>query len=241
MNRYSLFIPVCLLASVFAHAADTLRSNTQTRVVAATQIFVPPGFDDSDNVQVIIHGSLFTCYKMAAPLVHIDLPNQTVYVAANAYPTGGNCWSDVVVPFDQIVDVGRLPAGNYQVIQVAPKGSANLQATLTVAAFSANSVDDNLFASVSQSFVDTTMTPPMIHVIGTLPSSCLYLSEVRVHHRAAHIVEVLPILARTPGKDCLPTSIRFDVTSPLPTIEPGPWLLYTRSINGQALSAVQTF
>jgi hypothetical protein len=241
MNRYQLLVSIGLLASVGA-AAQTIQSTSKPQIIALSQIFIPPGFDDYDNAQVIVRGYMpNTCYKIAPPLAHVDQANQTIYIAAQAYPTKQALCSEMLVSFSQTIDLGRLPAGNYQVIQLNPNGTAGLQAQLTVAESQTGGPNDYLFASVNQSFVDMSLNPAQIHVIGTLPSPCLYLQEVRVLHRAAHIVEVLPIVGRHEGATCSPNPVPFDVTRPLPSVEPGPWLLYTRSINGQALSSVEMF
>ncbi|MDR3608339.1 MAG: hypothetical protein P4M08_13295 [Oligoflexia bacterium] len=244
MTREIIFAAICLLttASAWAQSAPT---GTPT-ILNVSQIFVPPGFDNNDNVQVILRSNVpNTCYKISNPISHVDLATQTIYVAAQGFRTAGEFCGEIFIVFNQTVNLGRLPSGDYKVVQIKPDGTEGTQAELTVATAKPTWTEDNLYASVDQAFVDTSTGTPVVRLVGTLPSPCFAMQEIHVLHRAAHIVEVLPVMAPVTTQDqmasCSGKPVPFDVTETLPAVEPGAWLLYTRSINGQSLVNVQAF
>jgi hypothetical protein len=100
--------------------------------------------------------------------------------------------------------------------------------------------DDYLYAPVKHARIDQ-VAPRTLILSGTFSSDCMEMQEVKVIHRAPNIVEVLPIAAYKTGSSCQPAATPFEVKVQLPTTEPGDTLIYVRSLNGQAISLVETF
>lgn len=212
--------------------------------IPADDLFAPPGFDDNDNVQVVVHGQLInTCYKVAPPTVNVDRAHHLITVSAQAYVYPG-CWClQVLVPFTQTIDLGILPAGHYQVVEYNKAGTLIHQASLPVSVAITSNPDDALYAPVKNAKVDLGAPGSAKTLVlgGTFSSDCMELQEVKVLHRLPNIIEVLPIAAYKTGSECKPSPQPFEARVTLPETVPGDTLIYVRSLNGQALSIVEPF
>lgn len=212
--------------------------------ILSENVFVPQGFDDNDNVQLIVHGQLInTCYKAAPPLVEVDRARHLITVSAQSYVYSG-CWClEVLAPITQTVDLGLLPAGKYRVVESDLSGRLIHDVSLPVAVSASAAPDDLLYAPVKQARLEssTTNSKKTLVLSGAFSSSCLEMQEVKVLSRTPHILEVLPIAAYKAGSDCKPKTRPFEVRVNLPSVEPGDTLVYVRSLNGQAISLVEPF
>jgi hypothetical protein len=212
--------------------------------VSSEEIFAPPGFDDNDNAQIVVHGELLnTCFKAAPPLVNVDAANHLITVTPQAYSYSG-CWClDVLVPFTQTVDLGLLRAGQYKVMEMNAQGKRVHDVLLPVEVARSASPDDALYAPVKQAKVELGApgTQNTLVLSGSFSSDCMEMQEVKTFHRTANIVEVLPIAAYKAGTSCTPNPKPFEVRVKLPAVAPGNTLLYVRSLNGQAVTDVELF
>jgi hypothetical protein len=80
--------------------------------------YIPGGFDSNDQVQVVGEG-IFpnTCYRpVATPKVEVDSVTRQIKVAPHALKYDGFCLQ-MLVRFDQTVNLGVMPAGTYHLIQ----------------------------------------------------------------------------------------------------------------------------
>lgn len=87
-------------------------------VVEPKEVFAPPGFDDNDNdnAQLVVAGSFPSNCCKAGPLNStVDIGKKEIRLRSEAY-FQDNCWCLFVeVPFQQTVDLGVLPSGDYKV------------------------------------------------------------------------------------------------------------------------------
>ena len=81
-------------------------------------IFVPLGFDDNDNVEVVLHGHFTSnCSKVGPLSATVDEATKTILVSAKAWSyTSDRCLDqEMYTSFVQIVSVGVVEKGDYTV------------------------------------------------------------------------------------------------------------------------------
>jgi len=208
------------------------------------EIFAPPGFDDNDNVQVVLQSQLInTCYKVAQPEVNVDRANHLITVASQAYVYESSWCLQVLIPVTQTVDLGILPAGHYRVVEYNTVGRLVHDVSLPVEVSITAAADDFLYAPVKNAKINlgAAGSPKTLVLSGTFSSDCLEMQEVKLLHRIPNVIEVLPVAAYKTGTTCKPNPKPFEVSVTLPAVEPGETLVYVRSLNGQSISEVVPF
>lgn len=209
----------------------------ELKPIKATNLFVPVGYDDNDEITIVVDGYLpDPCHKLKQPTVKVDAQRKTVSVMPMAALYKGHC-PDVTVPFQQVVHVGVLNAGNYTVEQ----WDQSLKETLAVKTAAGPGPDDYLYAPIDQAQVLETEGGKSLAVLkGRFTNTCLRMQEVRVID-SGKTIEVLPImekLDRTPQGACERTEKPFEWRAVLPKKAAGRYLLHVRSLDGQAVNTV---
>lgn len=220
-------------------------------VMVPDNVFVPYGFDNNDNSQVIIEGEFpNTCYRVGPTEVAVDEEKKRITITNQAYFYNGCFCEFVLVPWTKTVDLGIRSAGDYQIFVRTRTPKDALRGTLNVAVAkqTADSYgpDDHLYAPVSDAYMESNQNGAPFHLIlrGRFMDSCLKLKEVKVIHdtaRAPNVVVVLPIAERIEG-DCLPDTKPFEtkVAVDHPDLK-GKVLLHVRTLNGNSLNQVIDF
>jgi hypothetical protein len=239
-------LPLMLFASLLNGSAWAQDSFPAPKLVnnPSDDIFAPPGFDENDNTQIVAYSQLInTCYKAAPPDVEIDKGTKQIRVSTRAYVYAG-CWClQVILPVVQTIDLGPLPAGDYQVVELDGTGRPLRHLPMRIAESRTPAPDEFLYAPVKQARLDlgAAGSAKTLILSGTFSSSCMEMQEIKVLHRAPNIVEVLPIAAYKTGSTCDPVQTPFEVKVALPAPDAGNNLIYVRSLNGQAISIVEPF
>lgn len=204
----------------------------------AKHFFMPPGFDNNDNAQLVLNGMLpNTCYKSANAKVEIDETNKRILVTPQAFFYPG-CWClQVLVPYTQTIDLGVLQQGDYTVVEMDERGSGLARGTLPIAQARSSAPDDFLYAPIKAARIDRQGTSQNLILSGQL-SSCMRFKEVKVLTRVPHLIEVLPI-AEEDGSDCSGAPRAFEQTVSLPDLEHGTTLIHIRSLNGQSINLIE--
>lgn len=208
-----------------------------------SQVFVPNGFDDNDNVEVIVHGHFKnSCYRVGSIYGTVDNETREVHIHAKAFLYQGDTCIEMAVPFTQSVKLGMLPAGNYTV-----KGGAN-DVNLTVSHSTSTSPDDYLYAPVEQVEIERTtesFSVVNLKVKGTFPllaEGCMRLKEVRAFTSPDNVLVVLPISEIVTGEDCSNHTSAFqrsfEHAQPLNINLADEVLVHVRVLNGQSLNRV---
>lgn len=196
-------------------------------------VFVPHGFDDNDEVVVVVEGYLpDTCFKLAE--VEVISKDDEITVVQRMREYSGTCF-DVTVPFTQVIKVGTLKSGNYQVKVI---GGAD-RTPLYVKPATKLGPDDYFYASVESARVDRlTATLRM-----RLTNSCLRIEKYEKNH-TGRTVQLLPIMrlqsASEAGHPCVEQDELFEEIVDLKSLalEPGRHLLHVRSLEGQSVNVV---
>jgi hypothetical protein len=211
--------------------------------VQSEQLFAPPGFDSNDVAQIVVHGEYAnTCYRSAMPGVSLDRVNRVITVAPKAY-LRTSCWcAPVRVAFTQPVELGILAPGKYRVVEFDKRGALLHETALVISPSDTASTDDFLYAPVKSAQVVRAGANRELVLSGTFSSECLELQEIRTLHRAAGVIEVLPIVSYKTGSGCDNARAReFEARAKLPATDPGETLVHVRLLNGQAINLVERF
>lgn len=204
------------------------------------KIFVPQGFDDNDNVEVIVQGEFpDSCYQIGRTSAQVSLEKKLITVTATSYRYTGSGCTQVVSPFLQSVKLGVLTKGTYKVVF---KFDEKIAASLPVSERATESPEDYLYAPVENAYLnfDQKTEKPLLTIQGHFPymfMGCMVMREVRTK-RSSDVLVVQPIAAIVHGEECHDQSSdhSFEVKQSIaePFNEVG--LIHVRVLNGDSLN-----
>jgi hypothetical protein len=233
-------LSVSLVAVLALSAQGALAADLGPELIEAQYHtgYTPDGFDTNDSAQVVAEG-LFpnTCFRPATPLVRVDHEKKTVTVDSKAYYYEGFCLQ-MLVPYDQTLDLGLLKAGKYDVIQKVRQGElAPSLGELNVRVATNSSADDFLYAPISQAFFESKDGKKSVRVTGEFTNSCLELVDVMINVQTK--VVVLQPISELKTENCRTGKFPFERTVELPAdMKAGRYLIHVRSLNGKAVNTL---
>ena len=233
MNRIFMTITIGLLAQELGAAAAAKAAELVP--VSVQQAFIPVGFDDNDEVEVVLDGQLPNgCYRIATPRQRLDPVTNTIEVTAMAFYYPGDC-DPFVVPFTISANVGVLAATDYvvKVGGVAPMA-------LTVKHSTSVGPDDFLYASVDQVSIEVIPERRSIiaYITGRFTNSCMGWDRVELTD-SGETLELLPIIQMRAGSDCHAVDVHYKgVKVALPWRKMGRYLLHVRTMSGKSANNV---
>lgn len=206
------------------------------------RVFTPHGFDDNDNVQVVLDGELKnTCYKAGPVRAKVDAATNTIWIHDHNYYYEGSWCAEVVTPYVRPVELGILEQGRYKVVVENDEGLTIQKGEMKVTASSTLAPDDYLYAPVSEMSVKAGRDGnPQLTLRGTFANTCMKLKAVRPQYSPDNVIEVLPI-AEMGTTNCQTMDVPFSETIPLTKVPTGRTLIHVRSLNGQSLNRVFEF
>lgn len=226
---------VLCLGLTVSFGVNVAVADVEQRLVDAKiqNIYVPFGYDDNDEVVVVVDGYLpDTCFKLAnTEVVRVD---EKIAVVQKAREYSGNCF-DVTVPFTVTVKLGVLQKGNYSL--AANHGT--LTDKLNVKEATKAGPDDFFYAPVEAARVDRASAI----LQGRFTNNCLKIEEVKLSH-TGKTVQALPIMKLlTPtqaGHACETGDFTFEHAVSLSDLklDSGRHLLHVRSLDGQSVNTV---
>lgn len=202
--------------------------------VEARQLFVPVGFDDNDEVVVVLDGYLRdTCHKMTEAVVQKDLAHNTIQIQQRARVFEGGVCLDMTVPYTNVIHLGALPTGSFTIAT----NQGKVIERLNVNRAASPGPDDHLYAPVDSARI----ADGKVVLEGRFTNTCLQIQEVKVEH-TGNTIQVLPIMSLVPetqaGGKCEATEVAFEQSVALPALNAGRYLLHVRSLNGQSVNIV---
>ncbi len=230
--KLSLCLCTLLVAApvLTAHAEEP---GQPTRIqVALEKAFVPEGFDDNDLTQMVVTGQFSdTCHKVGPTEVKVDDATGRVDLVQTAYKYSDNC-QRMVVPFSQVVGVGLLKAGKYEVDDAT---TSNVLGKLSVARATKTAADDYLYAPV----VDADLLRGEVELRGVFTDRCTKVQNILVNTSNDAIV-VQPIVRRYGNAaQCPTTHVPFRVRAKIPAaLRRGEYLLHVRSMSGNSINKI---
>ena len=202
--------------------------------VQVARIFVPSGFDDNDEIQVVLDGQLPDgCHKLAHTELRRSEGSNAIVAVQWARKFPGQC-PIVFVDFSTVINIGRLAAGEYAV------SSPGLDPrTLAVEAAPSNGQDNFIYANLDSVYVESGDGPIFrAELSGTMTNSCLKWGETKVIDQGDVLI-ILPIMIYEDNGQCHVISEPFTKLVPLPDRLPdGRNLVHVRSMNGQSVNYV---
>ena len=229
-----------LLAALLSPVAfaDTPRDGELVEV-SSELVFIPSGFDDNDEVQVILDGYLpNACYRMTRPEYKLDEDTGVLTVKAMARYFASPC-VEALIPFTQVVEVGVLPMGNYK----ATTNNGDLQKPFHIKEANNAGPDDFLYAPVEGTNVTKSRTGELLATVkGRFTDTCMQWDRSIVGDLVDGAIVIQPLMTHDPGEEfCLPVLVPFEQEITIPNgLEPGRYLLHVRSLNGKAVNRVFT-
>jgi hypothetical protein len=225
-----------ILLTILSLSAITNAStaNSTLRPIAFEAFYVPQGFDDNDNVQVVAEGHFpDSCYRLGEVLYSVDKPTRTVHVQATAYKVEGLC-AQITVPFSRVINLGRLDHVSYQVVDLVDK---NTKEQFSVLPAKTDSIDDFFYAPVQQAIAESDGHKGTLTLTGVFNNSCLEFKEVRIE-KQPKVVVVQPIAVLNQTMPCHDGQFPFKKEVPLANNIGGHFLLHVRTMSGNAINSL---
>lgn len=230
----------CMEKLILVAALMSLNVYAQVPTIVEAPVdhaFVPVGFDNNDNIEVVITGKFPNpCYTRNKVEVKVkdDQIDVTISSLHKPNPAMTLC-EPLKVPFTEVVTIGNLQAGDY-IINVNNK----LKEGLEVATSNSQSVDDHLYASVE--YVELGFTGGLSGdalLVGKNISSCLELDHVEYVSNGKDTYSVLPIMKKVSdycpeGNKRIEIPLKFDVNG----LKNDKILLFVRSIDGKSIHSI---
>lgn len=227
-----------IVGALFSTPTPAAPIETAKPVNDVRELFVPVGFDNNDNVQVVVSGYLDgVCYQLRQPKVEVDVPQHKVKLTINQVRVQQFC-HPIAIRYNQVVNVGALPAGTFTV-----EASGDTSPMQLVINRSVNPGPDDLpYAPVESARLILGSGGDMsVSLRGHLTNTCQRFESVKVTQHGKTI-EVMPIMKVTAqdeqGKPCQTREADFEKRTDLPKLEKGRYLLHVRAAGGQSLNEV---
>lgn len=199
-----------------------------------TKIYAPEGFDSNDNVQIVGEGYYpNSCYRPAKTSVTVDKKTKTIVVESTAYRYDGMCLQ-VILPFDQVLDIGVLGEGDYSVIRANKPDAIG---KLRIAKATTVSADDFLYAPVDQAFLSQGGGRKVISLTGQFPVSCMKMKKV-LKDIQTDVIVLQPVVEMDSSQECIDGQFAFQANVDVSNIKSGKYLIHVRSMNGKAINSI---
>ncbi|MBM4252641.1 MAG: hypothetical protein FJ146_11770 [Deltaproteobacteria bacterium] len=208
------------------------------------KIFVPHGFDDNDNVELILKGEFpSTCYKAGPVSFRLDQASRKITITAQSYRAQQTICADVMIRFVQPVHLGVLDEGTYTVeLQDTPQ-VAPLQ--LKIERAKKPTQDDYLYAPVDTATVQRDDNgDDVLRIEGEYPymlTGCMITREVKAQYDANGVLVVQPISEFTEGDECTAQNQKthYTIKKDLGKLQTqGEFLIHVRTLNGLSLNYI---
>jgi len=200
-------------------------------------LFVPNGFDNNDNVEVVVTGNFpNSCYSRNK--VDVQIKNENINVTVTSLVNGHDqkdVCEKIEIPFMENVTIGNLQAGDYK-INVNNK----LEEKLNVDIASSRSVDNHLYAMIN--YIELGFTGGLSGdavLVGRIQESCLNLDTVEYLSNGKDTLSILPIMKKV-SDDCtgerkyLEVPVKFKPRA----FSSNKVLLFVRTMDGKSVSSL---
>ncbi len=239
--RYLATLVFCWVVASAVHAAPARAG------ASAHRLYVPVGYDDNDEVVVVVEGYLEeTCQKIRGAKVSTSgntflVSPQYVVVSSQCDPLKTPFTLDVVLNPDE-----DLPADTYSVEAEGTSGKRIVE-PLVIKKTESKSINDLPYAPVDQADVGFLSGGKMRALIsGRLQNTCTVIDETQTRLSTSNdkTFEFLPVTMRLKvapsGAPCQAKEHRFTVQRDFTPPGPGRFLLHVRTQSGASINRVFT-
>ena len=219
--------------------------------IPISEVFIPGGYDDNDNVEVVVDGVLpNACYQLAHTQVY-QSGNTFQLIQYAEVRTVADCKNQDSLPskldwptsYSAVVNLGVLSAGRYDVAYAQSKTGGLELESLQVVTATTNEVDDKTYAPISRAFVPEVIYQTnnvQVVLSGVLGTLCLEVDQNIEIRRNDNVIVILPTLKERPGLECSRSSRPIEIVQSLGNLAPGRYLLHVRSTVGKAVNRTFT-
>ncbi len=197
-------------------------------------LFVPNGFDNNDNVELLVTGKFPTnCYSRNK--VESKVTGEILDVTVTSLFDGGRTCELSNIPFSEDITVGTLQGGTYEV-----RVNGKKMGSLKVDESQSDSVDDHIYAQID--YVELGFTGGLTgsaFLIGKKTMDCVELDHVEYVSNGTDTLAVLPIMKKV-SNDChevrsyLEIPIKYD----LGRFNYKQTLLFVRTLDGKSVNGI---
>ena len=202
--------------------------------VPIKHIYVPAGFHDHQDAEVIVSGYMPNlCHK--SPKTEVVVEGGVINIQAKAlyYQDSSYFCPQVLVPFVEVVNVGLLDKGLYQIVGNAGTPFEK-RAHITIKEYSSDAIDDYVFANVHH--VEKTSSEREILLKGHNPSDCFELDRIEYSSNEVDTFNVYPIM-RQVSDFCPKKKVPFEFSFVVPTeIIRAQVLLHVKAMDGRSVN-----
>jgi hypothetical protein len=232
-------------------AMAALQTNQVIEIPVETALAPPMGFDDNDNIQVVLHGRLpNSCFTLGNHSLETLGDGHTIRIHQFAnHRMDGICAADselpeymkMTIPFTSEISVGQLASGDYQFEYQKVGGTAGFR-SLNVSLAGVASVDSLPYAAVSTAMAADAVNGSddiKVTLSGSLNSTCTELDPNVPVKKSDDVYILLPTIRVKPGVLCAQVMVPFQKKMNLGKAgKPGHYLIHVRSMNGRAVNHV---
>ena len=248
MNRLSRFLITLTLTIGFTAGASGLE---KVELKLDNAMAPVRGFDNNDNVQVVVKGNLpNACYELAEATFERNDAGRviTIHQFAN-HKVDGICansenlpaYLQMVIPFTNEVSVGVLNAGDYK-FEFKKYTNENVFRPFFVSVASSPSIDSLPYAATTSAIIKdvvTTQENVMVRLSGVLNSSCTELDDVVRVEKLDDVFVILPTIKVDSSVMCLQMLRPFEKIISLGKIsKEGQYLMHIRTMRGGAVNHI---
>lgn len=205
-------------------------------------VYAPSGFDDNDNVQIVIEGAFPNSCYWAGP-VKVAIQGKRIEVKHEAHFVDGHCY-DMVSLYMKVVDVGILKADHYEIYLSEGGAPSALLPVKKAKPQNKNdepgTMDDYLYVPVKKAAI-VSRNPHLLRLEGVFPSGAMQVDRVMISPPVNQVIDILPIAKVDETKEKnqgLPVSFIQQVD--LSSIKvSGRFLIHIRSLNGMSVNLIE--
>lgn len=193
-------------------------------------LYVPKGFDSNDSVELVVTGVFpNSCYSRND--VRVNVQDDVVDVTVTAISSDKLKCIQMQVPFKEVISVGNLQAGDYQV-----SINNKLIDSLSVEEASSNAVDNNTYAAID--WVEQKSADEVV-LHGWKYSNCLELKKIEVVSNNKDTMSILPVMKQI--SDFCPMKgmpVSYPVKLDFSSLKMKRPLLHVRTMDGKSVNAI---
>lgn len=246
LNGFLFSVFGLALVGAFQSSMANTQPMTKATSMVPEHVYVPPGFDDNDNSQVIFEGEfLTTCTQVGPTEYFIDESSMTIKIDNVVYEHDLPFCLQTIVPYKKVVNLGQLKSGKWKVYFKTDQANWAPEKMIEISAAPHPALDDFTYGPVDQAFVINkgTATQPdyKLTLKGLIQSDCMHFDHVKVLQREKNVVEVLPVMQIEKRNNCRSIESFFTREIDLPNTIKGRKLIHVRVLNGGALNEFYSF
>lgn len=204
--------------------------------VPVNHVFSPAGFDSDDHAEIIVTGYLPNlCYKVPQTKVAVHGKKVSVGVQALKDNRIGTYCPEMIVPFMQVVDVGVLDKGKYDVVVNESSEHQKLSRLVVNEAIS-DATEPEVYANVVN--IERSGMGNKIVLKGYNPSDCFELRRVDIKDNGEDTYTIMPLMKQV-REFCPKKEVPFEYEVLVPKkLKADRILLHVKVMDGKSVNAL---